>query len=301
MKVLTLFFLLILITSCSQPMEIIDRNTKIPTDIVKMTPEIDLHPPILHSDEFEQPVPLAVINTAGGEDSPFVYNDELYFFFTPDVRIPAEKQVTDGVTGIYLSKNVNGAWQEPERVALQKRGKLSLDGCQFVNDNLMYFCTAREGYTGLHWFSAERKDDGWTNWKLSDFNPEYNVGELHIYEDELYFHGDDNGNLDIWISKKVNNQWQLPQNLEIVNTPENEGWPYISPDGQELWFLRTYLGTPALFRSFRIEQGWTEPEMIISQFAGEPTLDNNGNLYFVHHYYKDSVMLEADIYVAYKR
>jgi hypothetical protein len=301
MKILTLFFLLILITSCSQPMEIIDRNTKIPTDITKMTPEMDLHPPILHSDEFEQPVPLAVINTAGGEDSPFVHNDELYFFFTPDVRIPAEKQVIDGVTGIYLSKNVNGAWQEPERVALQKRGKLSLDGCQFVNDNLMYFCTAREGYTGLHWFSAERKDDGWTNWKLSDFNPEYNVGELHIYEDELYFHGDDNGNLDIWVSKKVNNQWQTPQNLEIVNTPENEGWPYISPDGQELWFLRTYLGTPALFRSFRTEQGWTEPEIIISQFAGEPTLDNQGNLYFVHHYYKDSVMLEADIYVAYKR
>jgi hypothetical protein len=301
MKILTLFFLLILITSCSQPMEIIDRNTKIPTDITKMTPEMDLHPPILHSDEFEQPVPLAIVNTAGGEDSPFIYNDELYFFFTPDVRIPAEKQVIDGVTGIYLSKNVNGAWQEPERVALQKRGKLSLDGCQFVNDNLMYFCTAREGYTGLYWFSAERENGQWTNWKLNDFNPEYNVGELHIYEDELYFHADHDGNLDIWVSKKANNQWQSPQNLEIVNSPENEGWPYVSSDGQELWFLRTYLGTPALFRSFRTEQGWTEPELIMSQFAGEPTLDNQGNLYFVHHYYKDSVMLEADIYVAYKK
>jgi len=43
---------------------------------------------------------------------------------------------------------------------------------------------------------------------------------------------------------------------------------------------------------------WQVPELIISQFAGEPTLDRDGNLYFVHHYYKDNVMLEADIYVA---
>ena len=41
--------------------------------------------------------------------------------------------------------------------------------------------------------------------------------------------------------------------------------------------------------------------MIISQFAGEPTLDNEGNVYFVHHFYKNEVMIEADIYVAYKK
>ena len=39
----------------------------------------------------------------------------------------------------------------------------------------------------------------------------------------------------------------------------------------------------------------------ISQFAGEASLDNKGNIYFTHHFYKDGVMLEADIYVAYKK
>ena len=293
---------LLLVTACApQEQEIISRDVKLPTDTEKITSEMDLHPPILHSNEFESPVPLAVINTAGGEDSPFIYNNELYFFFTPDVRILVEKQVIDGVTGIYLSKQVNGAWQEPERVWLQKPGKLSLDGCQFVNNNLMYFCTAREGYTGLHWFTAERKNGGWNNWKLADFNSEYNVGELHIYQNELYFHADHNGNLDLWMSEKVNGEWQTPKNLESVNSEEYEGWPYITPNGNELWFNRRYLGTPALFRSKKIANEWQEPEMIISQFAGEPTLDNEGNVYFVHHYYKDSVMLEADIYVAYKK
>jgi len=41
--------------------------------------------------------------------------------------------------------------------------------------------------------------------------------------------------------------------------------------------------------------------MIISQFAGEPTLDKEGNIYFTHHFFKDGVMLEADIYVAMKK
>ena len=47
--------------------------------------------------------------------------------------------------------------------------------------------------------------------------------------------------------------------------------------------------------------GWQEPELIISQFAGEPTLDNEGNLYFTHHFFEDSKMIEADIYVAMKK
>lgn len=42
-------------------------------------------------------------------------------------------------------------------------------------------------------------------------------------------------------------------------------------------------------------------ELIVSQFAGEPTLDKDGNIYFVYHYYRDSEMIEADIYVAYKK
>ncbi len=299
MLILTLLVLVILL-GCSKTHTVISRESTIPQDIQKITPEMDLHPPILHSDEFEQPVPLAIINTAGGEDSPFIYNDELYFFFTPDVRVPVEKQVIDGVTGIYRSKLINSAWQSPERIHLQKPGKLSLDGCQYVNKNFMLFCTAREGYTGLHWFSAERVNNEWQNWQLADFNPEFDVGELHIHLNELYYHSAKDGNLDIWKLTNMNNQWQNPEKLPI-NSEQNEGWPYITPDGNQLWFNRQVNGTPALFRSKRMNGGWQKPELIVSQFAGEPTLDNQGNLYFVHHYYRDSIMLEADIYVAYKK
>ncbi len=288
------------------------RESAIPSDAVKMTPTTDVHPPILHSSEWDGPVPLSsAINTAGAEDSPFILPDgnTLYFFFTPDVSIPAEKQVLDGVTGIYVSKRVNGSWPAAERVILQDPGKLALDGAEFVQGNVMWFASAREGYTGVNLFTAEFLNGKWSNWQYvgDKLMKEYQVGEMHITADgnEMYFHSSRDGGkgqLDIWVTKKVNGEWQAPENVEEVNTADNEGWPFISQDGNELWFTRTYLGTPAVYRSLRINGTWSEPELIVSQFAGEPTLDVSGNLYFVHHFYSnDSRMIEADIYVAHRK
>jgi len=287
------------------------RESAIPVDAVKMTPETDSFPPILHSDEWMQPVPLSPsINTAGGEDSPFVLpnGNTLDFFFTPDVNVPAEKQVLDHVTGIYVSRKQNGSWGAAERVILQDAGKLALDGAEFVQGNIMWFASAREGYTEVNLFTAEFRDGEWTNWQYvgDKLMKDYQVGEMHITADgsEMYFHSPrpgGKGQLDIWVTRKVNDEWQQPENVEAVNTAENEGWPFISQDGKELWFTRTYLGSPAIYRSIEVGGVWTEPELILSQFAGEPTLDNMGNLYFVHHYFKDSKMIEADIYVAYRK
>ncbi|MBN2602627.1 MAG: hypothetical protein JXA91_00660 [Candidatus Thermoplasmatota archaeon] len=312
-KLLLAVFLAIIILLCGcvnivDPLP--DRHSKIPADAVKMTPENDSFPPQLHSDEYEYPIPMSgPINTAGAEDSAFFPccdNETLYFFFTPDVRVPVEEQLTDEVTGIYVTHKVDGEWEEPVRVLLQDRDKLALDGCPFILDDIMWFCTAREGYTGIHWFTAEYKNGKWTNWKESDFNPEFLVGELHFTADgtELYYHSNRSGGKgvrDIWMLKKVDGEWQGPINIEAVNSEEDESMPYITSDGEELWFNRKYLGTPAVYRSRKLNGSWQEPELIISQFAGEPTLDSNGNIYFVHHFYKDNEMIEADIYVAYKK
>jgi hypothetical protein len=306
--VLILLIIIILIAIPKEDYVNVLRKDVIPTDIVKMTPALDNFPPILHSNEFEYPIPLPVISSAGAEDSPFIpaNRDEIFFVFVPDTRIPPEKQVLDGASGIWFSEKINDSWTEPTRVWLQDPGKLSLDGCTFVDGDYMLFCSAREGYTGLHWVSAERKDGIWQNWKVDDFNPEFEVGELHITTDgkELYYHSKKDGGLgdtDIWMLTNINGEWKNPVNVEIVNSEVSEGMPYISPDQKELWFNRWYLGSPAIYRSKKINGEWQEPELIISQFAGEPTLDSKGNLYFVHHYYQDSILFEADIYVAYKK
>ena len=108
------------------------------------------------------------------------------------------------------------------------------------------------------------------------------------------------GSYDIWVSRNENGEWQPPQNLEVLNSSEIDGWPFVTQEGSELWFTRFYQGSPAIFRSKKLDGLWQEPELIISQFAGESSVDNQGNIYFTHHFYKDGVALEADIYVAYR-
>jgi hypothetical protein len=312
LAVLTTLFIGLNSNPSQETPELPTRDSTIPAGAVKMTPETDLYPPILHSDEWLQPVPLSTaINTAGGEDSTFVMPDgnTLYFFFTPDVNIPAEQQVRDSVTGIYVSRWQNGAWSEAERIILQYAGKLALDGAQFVQGDTMWFASAREGYTGVNYFTAELKDGKWINWQYvgDKLMKEYRMGEMHITADggTLYFHSDRSdgkGGLDIWASQKVDGEWQTPENVAVVNTEGNEGWPFLTQDGNELWFTRTYQGSPAIYRSLKVDGKWQEPELILSQFAGESSMDNNGNIYFTHHFYNnESQMIEADIYVALKK
>ena len=286
---------------------VITRTESLPADIRKVTPEEDVYPPILHASEWHPPVPMpGLVNTCGAEDSPFITADgqRFLFVFTPDVRVPVEKQLIDGVTGIYLSHFVAGSWVEPQRVILQDSGKLSLDGCHFLRGEVLWFCSVREGYTGVHWFTADFSEELASNWQNADFDPAFGVGELHIFGDELYYHSSRPGGLgasDIWMLKFIDGAWVDPVNITAVNSTEPEGMPFISDSGDELWFNRRYLGSPAIFRSLRVDGEWGEPELILSQFAGEPNLDAAGNIYFVHHYYRDGVMLEADIYVAYKK
>lgn len=296
--------------SYSQPgYPVVDREDKLPADIAKRGPETDHHPPILHSNEYQPPVPLPYpINTAGAEDSAFILPDgnTLYFFFAPDVRVPPEKQILDDVSGVWVSHKVDGLWSEPEKVWLQEPGKLAMDGAVAIQGNEMWFASAREGYIDVNMFTAERVDGRWTNWQYAGdrLMKEIQIGEVHIHGNDLYFHSPrkgGKGNYDIWVTTRTGNAWSDPVNIEAVNTDAMDGFPFISSDGNELWFTRTYLGTPAIFRSIRVNGAWQEPELIISQFAGEPTLDDAGNIYFTHHFFEDGVMIEADIYVAYKK
>jgi hypothetical protein len=247
------------------------------------------------------------VNTSGAEDSAFIMPDgkTLYVWFTPEVNQTLELQAIDGVTGIYVFHKQGGQWSEAKRLYLSDPGQAVLDGCGFVQDDMIWFCSAREGYSGLHWFTAEYKDGMWGNWQLEDFDPDYQVGELHITSDgsELYFHSSRPGGLggyDIWVSRSIDGVWGEPENITIVNSPHTDGWPFVSVDGKELWFTRA-LGAPELYRSIRVDGEWTEPVKMFSIFSGEASMDVFGNVYFTHHYYKDDQMLEADIFIAKKK
>ena len=114
------------------------------------------------------------------------------------------------------------------------------------------------------------------------------------------------GGADIWFSKKLNGQWQDPVNIgSPVNTKLDETQPFITDDGQELYFTatnRNWVGWPAIFKSNKVDDSWSKPELVVSGFVGEPTLTADKNkLYFVHIFRKWSKLLDADIYMAEKK
>jgi hypothetical protein len=264
---------------------------------------------VLHSSEFQSPIPLPYpVNTAGAEDSPFILPDgnTLYFFFTPDVRVPPEKQLFDQVTGVWVTQKIGGLWQLPQRVWLQKPAALALDGAVCIQDDEMWFASAREGYTGVNLFTAKWINGDWRSWTYAGDHlmKTVQVGEVHLHGSDLYFHSNrpgGKGEEDLWVITRQGDAWSEPINLAAVNSSTSDSRPFVSTDGSQLWFTRTHQGTPAIFRSKKAQGGWQAPELIVSRFAGEPTLDDSGNLFFVHHFFENNVMIEADLYAAYKK
>ncbi|MBN2354799.1 PD40 domain-containing protein [candidate division KSB1 bacterium] len=303
-------------TEPEQPEQSRTRREAIPADAVKIAPENDNYPPVLHHNDWQTPVPMpGLINTAGAEDSPFISPDgnAFFFFFTPDVDVPPNEQLLDGVTGIWWCHKSGGTWEEPQRIILND--DLSLDGAPFVLVDTLWFASVRVGnYGEIDVYTARWQNGKWTDWRNAgqQLNQQYSIGEFHLSADgrTLYFHWTGHGgygDMDIWKTERADSGWSEPVNLgPNVNDEYWQGWPFVSQDGSELWFCgQSNLGHPgpSVYRSLKQADGtWGPADEIVSTFAGEPTLDDRGNLYFVHHFFSDQgQMIEADIYVAYRK
>jgi hypothetical protein len=294
------------------------RLAAIPSGNPKESPETDPWPPEAVSG-WSKPVPLdGPVNTAGGEDSPFVTPDgnTLYFVFLSDVNLPAERQLTDGVTGIWVSRRAGEGWTEPERILLSDPGSPSLDGCIFVRGDRMFFCSVRAGNRReIDWYYATLSGGVWGGVTSAGtwMNQTVEVGELHITNGyrEIYFASrmeGGYGGFDLWMAPSTPDGWGEPVNLgPEVNTSADESQPFVSEDGSELWFTspsKHGKPGPAVFQCLRQEDSsWGDCREIVSSFAGEPTLTGNGRtMYFVHLFYSADMqqMIEADIYVSYR-
>lgn len=170
------------------------------------------------------------------------------------------------------------------------------------------FVPREKDIQGCTIFPASLQDGTVSELRIAEdqFRQDFDIGELHITVDQkvIYFHSSRPGGkglYDIWVTRRENAAWQEPEYVEAVNSAESHGWPYVTKEENELWFSRTYQGTLAICRSVWSGNLCSEPELIISQFAGEPTLDEQGILYFVHHFISGGNLVGADIYVAYRR
>jgi hypothetical protein len=233
------------------------------------------------------------------------------------VRVPAELQVLDSVTGIWYSRLEAGQWSEPVRVVLND--DVGLDGCQQLQGDTLWFASIRtkDMLGDIDVFTAVRRNGEWQDWRNAgrQLNVDYNIGEFHLTSDHrtMYFGSAETGEslwvgYDLWKMERNASGWDTPVRLGAnINDSFSQSHPFVSSDMQELWYTGwcdSIMG-PCVYRSRRDSAGnWETPEQIVVQFAGEPTLDDAGNLYFTHHFYTGgdtSRMLEADIYYCRRR
>ncbi len=291
------------------------RAESIPEDAVKQTPEMDLYPPVMHSLEWADPIPLpGPVNTAGSEDACVISRDgnTMFIFFTPDSSLPAEEQILDCVSGVWWCEHDGGGWGEPERAYLSD--DLALDGPVCEQGGTLWFASYRTGgYKGGDIYTATRNGSSWSWQNVGEqLNRDYEIGEVYLtaHGDTMVYQRDveygDYGEDDLWESYRDGGGWTEPLNLgPVVNTETYEGWPYLSANGQELWYTSYASGLgypgPAIYRTVRTARGWTEPEEMVSHYVGDAAMDPDGNLYFTHHYINDGgTTIETDIYVCYR-
>ncbi|KPM49332.1 OmpA family protein [Jiulongibacter sediminis] len=122
------------------------------------------------------------------------------------------------------------------------------------------------------------------NFKAMQYFPVFTADGEMIYFTARPQNGDEN----IYISKKVNNQWTEPESIsKVINTDYNEGTCSISADGKTMVFTscegREGFGRCDLYISKFTEKGWSVPENLgpnvnSPEWDSQPALSPDGTV-----------------------
>ncbi|MCD6288400.1 MAG: PD40 domain-containing protein, partial [Candidatus Hydrogenedentes bacterium] len=209
---------------------------------------------------------------------------------------------------VYYSKKQGDGWTEPVAATGINVKDFPTGAAHSQDDKTMYFSSIRPGVLGgSDIFVCEKKNGKWVNPKNlgAPVNTAAMESEPFISRDgkTLYFASSrkgGKGKADIYVSRKNGDTWTQPVNIgSPVNSSEDDTQPFVTEDGQELYFQamnRKGVPGPAIFRSIRQGDAWGEPELVVSGFVGEPTLTSDKKyLYFVHIILKGGKLTDAEI------
>lgn len=152
---------------------------------------------------------------------------------------------------------------------------------------------AKDGEVKLEIYFSTYMDGKFNNPRpLSINSKSYSFGQPTISSDGrvLIFASDKPGGyggIDLFYCVKKGSSWSVPKNMgPTINTPGDELYPYLSPEG-ELYFSSNYhpgFGGFDLFKSSRVDEYWTVPanlgEPVNSPQDDYAMIIKNGNGYF---------------------
>ena len=217
------------------------------------------------------------INTDADDFSPMIYNDQLIFVsdqLEEKALSFARKSEWTGRSMLKLlttKRGTDGNYSEIEEFS--KRINLinkNSGPIVFSRDlSKAYFTrnsdvTSKKDRYNMQIFETEYANDKWKRGSVMDFcSPEHNYMHpaVSVTGDTIYFVSDRPsgfGGTDIYMSWKTNRGWQRPVNLgPAVNSPDNEGFPYIHKDGTLYFSSKGHAGFGGfdIFRTRLDEEG----------------------------------------------
>ncbi|HJY63552.1 MAG TPA: OmpA family protein [Ignavibacteria bacterium] len=225
-------------------------------------------------------VNIETVNSKKGDYFPVISIDGKTMYFT----------VSDGKKGgedIYYSQLIASTWIVPKNLGspFNTKENDAINSVSADGNTLVLFGSYKGFIGGGDNFYAEKTAKGWGDIKVfpKPINSQYwdcdgfltadgkaflftsdrkgSVGEF--VKGGQFYHGEYEGNTDIWVSFKTESGWDKPANLgNIINTPFAERSPFLHPDGKTLYFSSDGhygLGSLDVFKSVRLsDTSWTE-------------------------------------------
>jgi hypothetical protein len=195
-------------------------------------------------------------------DNPAVSYDENSIVYTERRGI---------VNVIFYSRKERDKWLPPIEITSEIKAGEDCASCALNNDGTELFLYKTDNYDGAI-YSSTYKDGYWTPIsKLNRFiNTKFYESHASISADgkKLYFASNregGQGNLDIYVSEKdALGDWGPAINVgPAINTPYNEDTPFITADGNTLYFSsegHSSMGGYDNFKSQMVASAWQTPE-----------------------------------------
>ncbi len=284
--------------------------------------------PVVVSPDWGEPQPvLAPLTDACPNDAIELSPDgtRIFFFWSPVVNGDAAQSLHEH-TGTYVATRIGedpGLFSTPRYFKLSKGVEgASVDGApSFTPDGgAVVFHSTRAANLG---FQADPPTDDFLDiYRATILDGEPGVavnlgvpinstwldGEHGLAPDgSLYLSSNrpgGQGGVDLWVCPPDGDGWSAPVNPGApINTAHWEGQPaFFVADPDTMFFVSNRDGPSAIYRSTWTGTTWSVPEMIITGYVGEPTLDPTGEtLYFVHVLVDDDGVFGSNVWYVRRR
>lgn len=227
---------------------------------------------------------LETINTAKSEYFPVLTIDgkTMYFTFAEGKK---------GGEDIYYSQLISDTWIKPQNLGspFSTKENDAINSISADGNTIVLFGSYKGHIGGGDNFYAQKTANGWSEikpfpkpvnsqyWdcdgyltadgKAFFFTSDRKGGVGDFVKGGQFYHGEYEGNTDIWVSVKNDSGWGKPVNIgPAINTPYAERSPFLHSDGKTLYFSsdgHPGLGSLDVFKSVRLSDtswtDWSEP------------------------------------------